>query len=79
MIQRITNLQDWQKAMQQYMNAQGTSILQTAELAAMSNPTLYKLLTKDSANPTLTTLLKIGNSLGVSIMVTQTPTYYEKQ
>lgn len=65
--------------MQQYMHAQGTSILQTAELAAMSNPTLYKLLTKDSANPTLTTLLKIGNALGVSIMVTQTPTYYEKQ
>lgn len=79
MIQRITNLQDWQKVMQQYMNAQGTSILQTAELAAMSNPTLYKLLTKESANPTLTTLLKIGNALGVTIMVTQTPTYYEKQ
>lgn len=61
------------------MDAQGASMLKTAEMSEMSNPTLYKLLTKDTANPTLTTMLKVGKALGLSIMMTTTPKYYENQ
>lgn len=79
MIYRIDSLEDWQKTVEALLKAQGTSVQQTAELAGMTNPTLYKLLTSENANPTLKTLLKVGQSLGYSLMITQSPSYYEKQ
>lgn len=79
MIYRIDSLEDWQKTVEALRKAQGMSVQKTAELAGMTNPTLYKLLTSENANPTLKTLLKVGQCLGYSLMITQSPTYYEKQ
>ncbi len=79
MIYRIDSLEDWQKTVDALRKAQGMSVQQTADLAGMTNPTLYKLLTSDIANPTLKTLLKVGQCLGYSLMITQSPSYYEKQ
>lgn len=77
MIYRIESLHDWQKLVDDLRKAQGTSVASTAEMAGMTNPTLYKLLNDPTANPTLKTLLKLGGCLGYTIMVTQSPTYYE--
>lgn len=77
MIRRIESLHDWQKLVDDLRKAQGTSVASTAETAGMTNPTLYKLLNDPTANPTLKTLLKLGGCLGYTIMVTQSPTYYE--
>lgn len=78
MIQRIEKVEDWQGYVNLLRQHQGSSVQQVAEHSGMTNPTLYKLLTKSEANPTLKTLLKVGHSLGYAIMVTQSPTYYER-
>lgn len=78
MIQRIGKVEDWQKLVDELRQHQGSSIQQVAELSGMTNPTLYKLLRKDGANPTLRTMLKVGNCLGYTLMATQCPTYYER-
>ena len=77
MIRRIESLLDWQKLVEDLRKAQGTSVAITAESAGMTNPTLYKLLNDPNANPTLKTLLKLGRCLGYTLMLTQSPTYYE--
>ena len=77
MIRRIENVQEWQRLVETLRKEQGTSVASTAELAGMTNPTLYKLLNDPSANPTLKTLLKLGKCLGYTLMLTQSPTYYE--
>lgn len=77
MIRRIESLHDWQKLVENLRKEQGTSVASTAERAGMTNPTLYKLLNDPCSNPTLKTLLKLGKSLGYTIMLTQSPTYYE--
>lgn len=78
MIQRIEKVEDWQGYVNLLRQHQGSSVQQVAELSGMTNPTLYKLLTKAEANPTLKTLLKVGHCLGYTIMVTQSPMYYER-
>ena len=77
MIKRIEKVEDWQDLVNELRQHQGISIQQVAEMAGMTNPTLYKLLRKRGANPTLRTMLKIGNSLGNTLMATQCPAYYE--
>lgn len=78
MIQRIEKVEDWQAYVNLLRQHQGSSVQNVAELSGMTNPTLYKLLTKSEANPTLRTLLKVGKCLGYTLMATQSPTYYER-
>lgn len=75
MIKRITTETLW-KVLNEYRQHQGTSMEQLAELSNLDASQLYRWQAHKT-RPTLENVEKVCNALGLAIMVTQSPTYYE--
>lgn len=77
MIYKVTSQQDIIAILERYRNAQSTEISTLCELSQIDRATYYRAL--QGKQLSLLSLLRICNALGVSLMMTQSPTYYENK
>ena len=75
MIKRISTETLW-TVLNEYRQQQGTSIEALAELSQIDASQLYRWQAHKT-HPTMENVEKVCNALGLAIMVTQSPTYYE--
>lgn len=75
MIKRITTETLW-AVLNEYRQQQGKSIEKIAELSELDSSQLYRWQAHKT-RPTMDSIEKVCNALGLTIMVTQSPTYYE--
>lgn len=77
MIYKVTDNQEIIETLERYRKQQSTDIHILCELAQIDRATYYRAL--QGKQLSILSLLRLCNALGVTLMMTQSPTYYENK
>ena len=75
MITQISSMKEVQNLLLATMNRRKISVSLLAELSCLPRTSIYRVLA-DGANPEWNTICSIFDALDISIMLTESPSYY---